>query len=219
MARDWRHRSENFILHSNNNACVPVLSWFISPLLAGFVSSVFYLIVKFSVLMRRHTFEVRIKSLLRSRENNLTFSFAGCPESLSHIHGLHTHSESLRVHLRWIQVWVTVLGTTATPDFLQTSVSISFPGGPLFLSLSASDVASDSSCISCLENGWEEGPFDYMRGIWRRRQRKQEMWEMLKRAANRRLKRVSEMRLDMISKSWASLQIIIKIIIIKSMHH
>ncbi|KAF8371848.1 hypothetical protein PRIPAC_78277 [Pristionchus pacificus] len=37
-----------------------VLSWFISPLLAGFVSSVFYLIVKFSVLMRRHTFEAAL---------------------------------------------------------------------------------------------------------------------------------------------------------------
>ncbi|GMS86940.1 hypothetical protein PENTCL1PPCAC_9115, partial [Pristionchus entomophagus] len=38
-----------------------VLSWFISPLLAGFVSSFFYLIVKFSVLMRRHTFEAALK--------------------------------------------------------------------------------------------------------------------------------------------------------------
>ncbi|GMT36965.1 hypothetical protein PFISCL1PPCAC_28262 [Pristionchus fissidentatus] len=34
-----------------------IFSWFLSPVIAGFFSSLFYLVVKFSVLMRRHTFE------------------------------------------------------------------------------------------------------------------------------------------------------------------
>ncbi|GMT05775.1 hypothetical protein PENTCL1PPCAC_27949 [Pristionchus entomophagus] len=37
-----------------------VISWFLSPIVAGFFSSLFYLVVKFSVLMRRHTFEAAL---------------------------------------------------------------------------------------------------------------------------------------------------------------
>ena len=83
-----------------------VASWFISPLIAGLFSSLFYIIVKYAVLMRRFTFEV---AFLSRREEVQASLPAGRSPVLSGLHVLHSRREPLRVHLRGIQVLVSRL--------------------------------------------------------------------------------------------------------------
>ena len=55
-----------------------VLSWFLSPVIAGIFSSIFYLIVKYSVLMRRRTFECALNLCPLFMAFTLTVNLFAC---------------------------------------------------------------------------------------------------------------------------------------------